>query len=175
MSLCLRFGAMSFGGIAVAPPAPSSILSGLSLALPRLPTLRQFLPQAAPQVSTDPRLEELKKQIEETGDTPFLIDNGMILRAAPKKRTCPACGHVKRSHFMCMHCFAEIRTFLKSKKKALFPEPTEVKQELDPVDEQLVYPKRRLRMDEVRLREKDWVPKREEPLEYSRDQTRKKW
>lgn len=76
---------------------------------------------------------------------------------------------------MCMHCFAEIRTFLKSKKKALFPEPTEVKQELDPVDEQLVYPKRRLRMDEVRLREKDWVPKREEPLEYSRDQTRKRW
>lgn len=137
--------------------------------------------------------------MEELGEAPFLIDNGMILRAAPKKRTshrrrreklyasgdkkikplenlvrCPACGHVKRSHFMCMHCFAEIRTFLKEKKKALFPEPKKPQTDLDPLDERIVYPLRRLRQDELMLKKKDWIPKREEPLMFNPDQRRKK-
>ncbi|PSK37159.1 ribosomal protein L32 [Candidozyma pseudohaemuli] len=188
MSLCLRFGATSL----VAPPT-------LGLVLPRLPSLRLLFPQK-PTISIDPRLEELKRQIEEDGEAPFMIDNGMILRAAPKKRTshrrrreklyasgdkkikplenlvrCPACGHVKRSHFMCMHCFAEIKTFLKEKKKALFPEPKNPQQDLDPVDERLVYPARKLKRDELEIKKKDWVPQREEPLMYSKEHTRKRY
>lgn len=189
---------MSLGGVSAAPATPS-ILNGLALALPRLPSLKQFLPQAAPQISTDPRLEELRKQIEDQGEAPFMIDNGMILRAAPKKRTshrrrreklyasgdkkikplenlvrCPACGHVKRSHFMCMHCFAEIRTFLKEKKKALFPEPKKPQLDLDPVDERIIYPMRKLKPEEIQLKLRDWVPKREKPLMHNKEQTRKK-
>lgn len=119
---------------------------------------------------------------------------GAILRAAPKKRLsrhkhrqklyapgdkqiqplgnlvrCPACGHVKRSHFMCMHCFAEIRTFLKAKKKALFGETEPPQLNLDPIDEKLVYPGKRESYEQMMTRQKKWVPQREEPLMYTKE------
>lgn len=146
----------------------------------------------------DERLEELREQIENNGGKPpFMFDNGMILRAAPKKKhsrsrrrmklyapgdkkisplenlvRCPACGKVKRSHFMCMHCFAEIRTFLKGKKKDLQEPAVEPQADLDPVDQNILYPGKYEREYERRLKKKDWIPVREEPLDFNPKQVK---
>lgn len=194
MSLALRFGSFL---------VPSTYTGAtITLALPRMPRmskLANFLPQLAnQQISQRSRLEDLKKLLEENQKPPFMIDNGAILKAVPKKRPshrrtreklyapgdkqikhmdnlcrCPACGHVKRSHFMCMHCFAEIRSFLKAKKRALLGEPEVPQANLDPVDEKIIYPGKYLRDYEQRMRKKDWIPKREEPLMYNPAQLKK--
>lgn len=192
MSLALRFGTFA---------SPSTYAGGvISLALPRVPLLPFFnrlFPSAA-QIAVDPRLEELKRKLQQNGEAPFMIDNGTILRAVPKKRPshrrtreklyspgdkqiqplenlgrCPACGHVKRSHFMCMHCFAEIKAFLKEKKRALLGEPEVPQANLDPVDEKIIYPGKYVREYEQRLKKKDWIPKREEPLLFDPSQVKK--
>lgn len=181
----------------------SSVMSpSITVALPQLPRLSQLLPRIGHQEEVqheDSRLEDLRKHLEEGNEVPFGFDNGAILKAAPKKKLsrhkhrqklyapgnkqikplgnlvrCPACGHVKRSHFMCMHCFAEIRTFLKAKKKALFGEPAQPQADLDPVDEKILYPGKYLSMDQIMLERKHWIPKREEPLEYDPSQVRKR-
>ncbi|ABN68656.1 mitochondrial ribosomal large subunit protein [Scheffersomyces stipitis CBS 6054] len=151
-------------------------------------------------IARDSRLDDLKKQIEaNNGQPPFMIDNGTILRAAPKKKMshrrhrtklytpgdkqmhplnnivrCPACGHVKRSHFMCMHCFAEIRTFLKGKKRenGLIKDVENPQSDLDPVDERILYPGKFVQEDERMLQKKEWIPVREEPLMYNSKQTK---
>lgn len=187
--LAARFGVL---------PTVVSYFGAISIALPRVP-LGLFFPQKS-QISIDPRLEELKEQMEQNkGRPPFMIDNGTILKAVPKKRPshrrtreklyapgdkqiqhlenlgrCPGCGHVKRSHFMCMHCFAEIRSFLKAKKKELLGEVEKPQANLDPVDEKIIYPGKYLRDEELKLKQKKWVPKREEPLMYNLDQLKKK-
>lgn len=193
MSLALRLGSVPL------PMRTSYVGAMISVALPRMPKLADFLPQMAiQQTSAKSRLQELKELIEESGSAPFMFDNGMILRAVPKKRPshrrtreklyspgdkqikhldnlgrCPACGHVKRSHFMCMHCFAEIRSFLKAKKKALLGEPEVPQANLDPVDEKIIYPGKYVRDHEQHLKRKDWIPKREEPLMYNPSQVKK--
>ncbi|EEQ38230.1 putative 54S ribosomal protein [Clavispora lusitaniae] len=194
MSLALRFGSL-------AAPASStgSVISIALPILPLLPRLSNLFPQStSTQISLDPRLEELKRKLQEGGQPPFMIDNGTILKAVPKKRPshrrtreklyspgdkqiqplenlgrCPACGHVKRSHFMCMHCFAEIKAFLKAKKKAILGEPEVPQSNLDPVDEKIIYPGKYVREYEQRLKKKDWVPKREEPLMFDPSQVKK--
>lgn len=192
MSLALRFGTLAL---------PSTYAGGvISLALPRIPLL-PFVNQLFPSLSqnaVDPRLEELKRKLQQNGEPPFMIDNGTILKAVPKKRPshrrtreklyspgdkqiqplenlgrCPACGHVKRSHFMCMHCFAEIKAFLKEKKKALLGEVEQPQANLDPVDEKIIYPGKYVREYEQRLKKKDWIPKREEPLLFDPSQVKK--
>lgn len=187
MSLAFRLGA-----------APS-LSGGWMGILPRLPAISIRIPnpfQTQGSIQNDRRLQELKEQIENNnGEAPFMIDNGMILRAVPKKKPsyrrtrqklyapgdkqikhldnlgrCPACGHVKRSHFMCMHCFAEIKSFLKMKKKAT-QDPVEAPQaNLDPIDEKIVYPGKHESEYERRLKKKDWIPVREEPLMFNAEQ-----
>lgn len=171
----------------------------ISIALPQMPLLPafgDFFPSLA--TVSDPRLQELKEQLSDGNEPPFAFDNGAILRAAPKKRPshrrtreklyapgdkkiqplqnlgrCPACGHVKRSHFMCMHCFAEIRGFLKAKKKALFGDAeSEAAQKLDAVDERIVYTPKYQDQNALRMQRKDWIPKREEPLMYEADKVK---
>lgn len=184
MSLTLRLGSMP------------SLSSGWIGILPRLPSISLRIPnplQTKEAIHNDKRLQELKEQIEaNNGDAPFMIDNGMILRAVPKKKPsyrrtrqklyapgdkqikhldnlvrCPACGHVKRSHFMCMHCFAEIKSFLKMKKKSA-QEPVEQPQaNLDPIDEKIVYPGKHESEHQRRLKKKDWIPVRETPLMFN--------
>lgn len=187
MSLALRFGGLS---------VPSAYSGGIvAVALPRLPKLADFLPQMASKHIKN--LQDLRNHLE-GGTPPFMIDNGMILRAVPKKRPshrrtreklyapgdkqiknlenlgrCPACGHVKRSHFMCMRCFAEIRSFLKEKKRALLGESVAPQSNLDPVDEKIIYPGKYMRDYEHRLMKKDYIPQREEPLMYRHDQVKK--
>lgn len=179
-----------------ATPLAFALFGVISVALPRLPHLGLLFPNSN---SMDPRLEELKKQMEKNGGRPpFMVDNGAILRAAPKKRPshrrtreklyapgdkqiqhlenlgrCPACGHVKRSHLMCMHCFAEIRTFLKAKKRLLFPEAEAPQSNLDPVDEKILYPGKYQSNEELKLQQKKWVPKREVPLMFNPEQLKK--
>lgn len=180
----------------------------LALKLPgfSLPTWASLLPRIpafkSPFPVLDKRLQELKEQIENNhGNAPFMIDNGMILRAAPKKKMskrrhrtklytpgdkqihqlqnivrCPACGHVKRSHFMCMHCFAEIRNFLKAKKRenGIIKDEVNPQQNLDPIDERIIYPGKFVTDTEIRMKKKEWIPRREEPLMYDKSQLRNK-
>lgn len=84
---------------------------------------------------------------------------------------CPACGSVKRSHFMCMNCFAEIKQFLKQfkPKKASDQIP-----ETDEIDEKLLYPGKKLTEYQRKLAKKDWIPVREKPLMFNSNQIKLK-
>ncbi|GEQ72435.1 hypothetical protein JCM33374_g6122 [Metschnikowia sp. JCM 33374] len=198
MSMALRLGSLPV----FSPLASASIAVALPR-LPMLPRLSDFLPKQwseRPTISVDPRLEELAEFLERrNGQPPFMVDNGAILKAAPKKkpsykrtreklyspghkqiqplhnlRRCAACGRVKRSHFMCMHCFGEIRALLKQKKKEFFGEPAKYEQDLDAVDERIIYPGKFFSQKDWRMEKKDWIPKREEPLMFDRDQVKKR-
>lgn len=180
----------------------SGILAAISLVIPvasesfalRLPVITLRLPVF---VNRDERLEELKNQLESSDEAPFFIDNGMILRAVPKKKPsyrrtrqklyapgqkqiqplgnlvrCPACGHVKRSHFMCMHCFAEIKNFLKAKKKSLQDLVEPPQSNLDKIDEKIIYPGKHESEHQRLLKKKDWIPVREEPLMFDSQQVK---
>lgn len=145
-------------------------------------------------VPQDARLGELRRQMDANGgEAPFMIGNEAILKAVPKKKPsyrrtrqklyapgdkqvqhldnlvrCPACGHFKRSHFMCMHCFAEIRDFLKLRRKEEHPQQQNSYPELDEVDEKILYPGKRKNDHQRRLEKKEWIPQREQPLMYQR-------
>lgn len=122
----------------------------------------------------------------------------MILKAAPKKKPsyrktrqklyapgnkkiqplknivrCPACGSVKRSHFMCMNCFGEIRQFLKSFKPP-FKQPINKVPEINPSDEAIIYPGKRLTEYELTLKKKEWIPVREKPLMFTSEHVKHK-
>lgn len=113
------------------------------------------------------------------------IDAG-ILKAAPKKKTshmkrrqrlygpgdkhvklnnnlnrCPACGHYKRSHFLCMNCVGQIRKFWKQRDA---PESNEAEEFSNPQDEQILYPGKTEREYERKLKSKDWLLKRPKTL-----------
>ncbi|KAG7665822.1 uncharacterized protein J8A68_000647 [[Candida] subhashii] len=190
MSLTLRFGA-----------SINESLWGLIPRLPRIairinnnPSSIGHHEHSHDHVQCDERLRELQEQLE-NGEEPFMIDNGTILRAVPKKKVsytrkrtklyaagrkqiqplqnivrCSACGRVKRSHFMCMYCFAEIRQFLKGKKRdaGLLKEEPKVQTDLDPIDERILYPGKRETQYQLRLKEKDWIPRREEAPMYDK-------
>ncbi|RLV95488.1 54S ribosomal protein L32 mitochondrial [Spathaspora sp. JA1] len=195
MSLVFRFGAMA--------AAHESLIN----LLPRLPSIRITIGETSPSTTPeiDPRLEELGEHLHNNdGEPPFMIDNG-ILRAVPKKKMsyrrhrtklyapgnkqvqplhnivrCSACGRVKRSHFMCMYCFAEIRTFLKGlkRKNGLIEDPVNPQTDLDPTDDRILYPGKVINAHDLQLKKKDYIPKREEPLMFSRENLlhkKKKW
>lgn len=113
------------------------------------------------------------------------IDSG-ILKAAPKKKTshmkrrqrlygpgdkhiklkenlnrCPACGHYKRSHFLCMNCVGQIRKYWKERDA---PAPREKEEFVNPRDEQILYPGKTEREYEKKLKSKDWLLKRPKTL-----------
>ncbi|KAI5954288.1 hypothetical protein KGF54_002063 [Candida jiufengensis] len=185
MSLALRFGSVT---------SPQSIWG----ALPRI--LPQISIRLVPNNQTDPRLSELQDQLENSEEPPFMIDNGTILKAAPKKKMsyrrkrvklytpgnkqiqplnnivrCPACGAVKRSHFMCMNCFGEIRTFLKKLKRqdGLIKDVENPQSDLNPIDERIIYPGKHENDHQRELRKKEWIPKRESALLYERGHLKK--
>lgn len=113
------------------------------------------------------------------------IDSG-ILKAAPKKKVshmkrrqrlygpgekhvklkdnlnrCPACGHYKRSHFLCMNCVGQIRKYWKERDA---PVPNEAEEFVNPRDEQILYPGKTEREHEKKLKSKDWLLKRPKTL-----------
>ncbi|CAK9437216.1 mitochondrial 54S ribosomal protein bL32m [Lodderomyces beijingensis] len=178
-------------------------------AIPRLPSIsfRWGASHPSPRACQhhhdhheDQRLSELQEWLENSNNAsnpPFMIDNGAILKAAPKKRSsymrkriklympgnkqikplfnivrCPACGAAKRSHFMCMNCFGEIRAFLKRMKRAdgvIKDQDLNPQKHLDPVDERIIYPGKYTKHEERLLRKKDWVPQREESPLFSKE------
>lgn len=73
-----------------------------------------------------------------------------------------------------MHCFAEIRAFLKDKKKALFGEAEKPQADLDPVDEKIVYPGKYYTMEKAQKERRHWVPQREETMMFSVEETKKR-
>ncbi|KAI5958835.1 hypothetical protein KGF57_002269 [Candida theae] len=201
MSFALRFGAVA------------SHQQSVWNALPRVPQISIRLGLLGPSSNPsscpldtkhnhqhqDSRLADLQEQLESdtSGEPPFMIDNGTILRAAPKKKMsyrrkrvklytpgnkqiqplnnivrCPACGAVKRSHFMCMNCFVEIRSFLKKLKRqdGLIKDVNKNPQsDLDPVDERVIYPGKRETDYERELKRKEWIPQREEALLFEKN------
>lgn len=113
------------------------------------------------------------------------IDAG-ILKAAPKKKVshmkrrqrlygpgekhiklkdnlnrCPACGHYKRSHFLCMNCVGQIRKYWKERDA---PAPRAQEEFVNPLDEQVLYPGKTEREHEKKLKSKDWLLKRPKTL-----------
>ncbi|KAK6205037.1 uncharacterized protein RJT21DRAFT_117507 [Scheffersomyces amazonensis] len=189
--------AINFGGLG-AFPTLKQVLGNI----PRLPVIglvitnKPSITRSQELIIMDERLEELREHIENNGgEAPFMIDNGAILRAAPKKKLshqkhraklyapgnkqiqplqnlirCPACGHVKRSHVMCMHCFHEIRTFLKAKKRDLgiIKDTVNPQTDIEPIDEKLLYPKKELEGEKRKLQDRKYVPQREQPLMFQK-------
>lgn len=191
LQLALRVAhgpAISFGGLFPRVPAATLRLPALRIThiVGSLMSISLHIPSLLPRLFPSMFPNEASGSLAGEG----------ILNAAPKKKPsyrrtrqkrlapgdkqiqplenlgrCPACGRVKRSHFMCMYCFAEIRTFLKEKKKALMEiiEP----EKLDPIDEKIIYPGKHIRAYERRLKKKEWIPVREEPLMFRLDQVKK--
>lgn len=113
-------------------------------------------------------------------------DDG-ILKAAPKKKVshmkrrqrlygpgdkhvklqnnlnrCPACGHYKRSHTLCMNCVNQIRHFWK--KRDANNDIGEPEDFANPRDEQILYPGKTVRDYEKKLKDDSWWHKRAKTL-----------
>ncbi|QPG75745.1 hypothetical protein FOA43_003105 [Brettanomyces nanus] len=181
MSFVIRsMGALSFGPSLL----PRVTLPTLSIPLP------WFLqPQKQAEVSEkSKKLSEWAKAHElSNNEIPFFHDNGILL-AAPKKKTshmkrrlrlyapgskqvklnnnlnrCPACGHYKRSHFLCMNCVSQIQKHWKARDAKLQPEP--FREEFgNPLDEEVLYPGKTERPYERKLRSKEYLVKRPKTL-----------
>ena len=63
---------------------------------------------------------------------------------------------------MCMNCFAEIKTFLKSlkRKNGIIKDTVNPQSDLNPLDERVIYPGKFETDHERQLKAKEWVPKR---------------
>lgn len=129
-----------------------------------LPNISDLLPgilKAVPKKK--PSYRRTRQKLYAPGDKQIQPLNNIV--------RCPACGSVKRSHFMCMNCFGEIKQFLKSfKPSAQKPNVPE----LDKVDEQILYPGKKMTDYQRKLAKKDYIPIREKPLMYKSDQLKLK-
>ncbi|GMG44422.1 unnamed protein product [Ambrosiozyma monospora] len=182
----------SFAGSLKSLVSLDTLLPRLSSPATSVPSIRISIPIPSflqpQQQNVDPRLEELGNQLAENPtETPFFHDNG-ILKAAPKKKVshmkrrqrlyapgkkqikfnhnlnrCPACGHYKRSHFLCMNCVSQIKQLWKREDAKLKPEP--YKEEFsNPLDEKVLYPGKTERDRERKLREKEYLVQRPKTL-----------
>lgn len=147
----------------------------------QLPSLLQ--PAKTPENSPASLEEALCGHEHSHGES--TIDAG-ILKTAPKKKVshmkrrqrlygpgekhiklkdnlnrCPACGHYKRSHFLCMNCVGQIRKYWKNRDA---PAPREPEEFVNPRDEQILYPGKTEREHERKLQSKDWLLKRPKTL-----------
>lgn len=144
-------------------------IAGLAGVLPRLPDI-----QIRISLPWHPRSEGTKEE-------------GM-LKAAPKKKVshqkrrqklyapgkkqlkilhnlnrCPACGHYKRSHFLCMNCVEGIRRLWCERDAE--KQPPQFEQKLaNPRDEKIIYPGKKITEEERKLAEKEYVRKRPRTL-----------
>ena len=173
---------------------PSFLGAAVGL-IPRVTIQRTAIPVSQ-------RLEDfVREKLAQLGQALPQIDVG-LWKAAPKKRPskrrtrinflaagkkqvkhmhnlvrCPACGHVKRAHFMCMHCFAEIRYFLRDKKRQALGLVDKLKgkaPELDDVDRNILYPGKYTSYEEHKLQAKRWIPKREDTLMHDLEHLKKR-
>ncbi len=128
---------------------------------------------------------------------PFFSGNGLVL-AAPKKKTshqkkrqrllgpgskhvqkktnlnrCPSCGHVKRSHTICMNCFFEIRRLWKradveAELKPKNSEEAHIMSEIEKLDEKLIFPKKKESPLWQEIQKKEYLSHRPVTLPYER-------
>ncbi|GMM29154.1 mitochondrial 54S ribosomal protein YmL32 [Martiniozyma asiatica (nom. inval.)] len=122
---------------------------------------------------------------QETTSTENAKEEG-ILKAAPKKKVshmrrrqrlyapgdkqvklknnlnrCPACGHYKRSHHLCMNCVGQIRKFWKQRDA----NEIIVEEEFaNPRDEGIIYPGKTEREFERKMKDESWWHKRSKTL-----------
>lgn len=156
------------------------------VAIPSL-TFPTLLPQTHSQNSLQQKLRELADQLIDRPRIPFFNNNGILL-AVPKKKTshmkrrlrlytpgskqiklknelnrCPACGHYKRAHYLCMNCVSQIEKYWKQRDAKLQPE--EYHEDFsNPLDEQVLYPGKTERLYERKLRKKDYLVQRPKTL-----------
>lgn len=164
----LRFGSISIttskSGIEIfgTHSSPSNSY-GIEMGIPWLSELFPLILKAVPKKK--PSYRRTRQKLYAPGDKQIQPLNNLV--------RCPACGSVKRSHFMCMNCFAEIKQFLKTIK----PKPsnqTQTSQPIDLVDEKILYPGKKLSDYQRRLAKKDWIPVREKPLMFDSNHVRMK-
>lgn len=164
-------------------------LGRIGLLLPKLPSIGISIPSllGGSEKSVGKSLQERVEEALKDEEDPFFIDNG-FLRAVPKKKVthqrkrrrqlapgskqlkylhnlnrCPSCGHYKRSHTLCMHCVLQIKNLW---RQDIVKE--EIKQELDSVDEKLIYPGKHESEYEKELKKKEYVLKRQRTLPVER-------
>ncbi|KAH3687359.1 hypothetical protein WICPIJ_001636 [Wickerhamomyces pijperi] len=161
-----------------------------------------FAPQARPQQAATEQQKTLREKLQEyinnAVDAAPLIPTGLLeglLRAVPKKKVshrrkrnrqlqgdkqlkllnnlnrCPSCGHIKRSHTLCMHCVEQIKSIWRTEAKLSEKEP--FKQELDPVDQKLIYPGKRESPYEKQMNnKKEWLERRQRTFELNRKESK---
>ena len=139
-----------------------------------------------------PTIEEKLSEIAENAankgaKVPFFTGNGIYLAAPKKKRShmkrrlrvytpgskhvklknelnrCPACGHYKRAHHLCMNCVSQIQQYWKQRDAKLKP-PAYKEEFANPLDEQVLYPGKTERAYDRKLRLKDYLVKRPKTL-----------
>ncbi|QLQ82534.1 hypothetical protein HG537_0H02960 [Torulaspora globosa] len=159
-------------------PNLGRILSQSAVLLPWTTTFGRAadsLPRAYPKGL----LEKLFGQSDRPKDERDFFSNNGILLAVPKKKVshqkkrqklygpgskqlkminhlnkCPSCGHQKRANTLCMYCFDEIRKVWKAQTFRANEEVPQEK-EMSEVDKRVLYPGKKLREHEKKLRDKD--------------------
>lgn len=155
-----------------------------------LPIPSFLIPRQVPE-SNATKQKKLREIAENAADrqakVPFFTDNGIYLAAPKKKRShmkrrlrvytpgskhvklknelnrCPACGHYKRAHHLCMNCVSQIQKYWKQRDAQLKP-PAYKEEFANPLDEQVLYPGKRERAYDRKLRMKDYLVKRPKTL-----------
>lgn len=161
----------------------ASVLKSLvpKVALPALPILPEL-----PSIKIGLTIPSFLQPVEPANhEHDCELETG-ILKAAPKKKTshmkrrqrlygpgdkqiklkdnlnrCPACGHYKKSHFLCMNCVGQIRKLWKERDAQA---PKEAENFVNPRDEKVLYPGKTEREHEKKLQSKDWLLKRPKTL-----------
>lgn len=67
---------------------------------------------------------------------------------------CPSCGHYKRSHTLCMHCFSEIKKIWKLKDRNI-QEEEDIIDNLSELDKRILYPGKKQTEYQKKLEDKD--------------------
>ncbi|KAH3672311.1 hypothetical protein WICMUC_004282 [Wickerhamomyces mucosus] len=182
----------SLGTLSRLPRLP--VLPEIQIVIPN-PFQKQS--NSTPTNQSKTQTKSLKEKLQEVLDNAkelSLIPNGVwegLLRAVPKKKVshsrkrnrqltgskqlkllnnlnrCPSCGHIKRSHHLCMHCVEQIRSIWRTDAKESKQEP--YKQELNDQDRKLIYPGKKESDYEKMLKDKkNWLERRQRTFELNR-------
>ncbi|QLL32127.1 hypothetical protein HG536_0C02960 [Torulaspora globosa] len=159
-------------------PSLGRILSQSAVLLPWTATFGRAV-DSLPVAYPIGLLEKLFGQRDRRKDERDFFSNNGILLAVPKKKVshqkkrqklygpgskqlkminhlnkCPSCGHQKRANTLCMYCFDEIRKIWKTQTFTANEEVPQEK-EISEVDKRVLYPGKKLREHEKKLRDKE--------------------
>lgn len=133
------------GGVSLTPP-PGFFDNGLVFAVPKKKVSHQKKRQR--QLAPNKQLKEIKSLSR-----------------------CSSCGHIKRTHHLCMHCVGEIKRVFKERERAAIElaeadKPKEALDELTPEDERVIYPGKYLSEEQEKLQKREYLYKRKQSLPY---------